>query len=320
MATTSYNSFPFHYSRFFMSITAKGIIAALLSNILFSMLFLYGKWLTPMVGTDIFAWRMLGMFVAMLVFLTLFSAWGKVRDFVRTIGKDWRRWLLIAAATPITAGQMWLFMWAPLNGKGIDVAMGYFLFPLAMMLGGVCVFGERLARQQQIAVALAACGVTLELWRTGTFSWATVAVFATYPIYYLLRRWQRVPAMVGLLIDFTLIAPFALLYVLLYSPSVALIAADKSLLFGIVVLGVHGVVAMQLNLAANGLLPVVLFGRLSYLEPALLFVIAITLLGEALNWTALASYACIWAAIVVMMHHSWQRMQVEKAQRGKKII
>ena len=61
-------------------------------------------------------------------------------------------------------------------------------------------------------------------------------------------------------------------------------------------------------LLSVALLLVVLFGMLSYLEPALLFVIAITVLGEPLEWTSLASYACIWAAIAVMLQHGWQRI------------
>lgn len=300
-----------------MSVTAKGIIAAILSNILFSMLFLYGKLMQPMSGTDIFAWRIVGMFLAMLLMMTLLSSWGTTLRFFRSVGNNWRKWLLIILPTPITAGQMWLFMWAPVNGKGIDVAMGYFLFPLAMMLGGVCVFGERLARLQLLAVTLAATGVALELWRTGTFSWATVAVFATYPIYYLMRRWQKVPALTGLFIDFLLIAPFALGYILLFSEGGALIAAKPMLLLWIVVLGLHGAVAMQLNLAANGLLPVVLFGMLSYLEPALLFVISVVVLGEPLNWATLLSYSFIWAGIAVMMYHSWQSMRRQKMERQR---
>ena len=301
-----------------MSVSAKGIIAALLSNILFSLLFFYGKLMSPLVGTDIFAWRMLAMFAVMLVAMTLFSMWEKTLIFARSIGTNWRRWLLIALPTPITAGQMWLFMWAPLNGKGVDVAMGYFLFPLAMMLGGVVVFRERLARRQQLAVALAAIGVALEIWRTGTFSWATVAVFATYPVYYLLRRWQRVPALTGLFIDYLLVAPFVLIYVLFFSDIFTVMRADGSLWWWGLLLGMHGVVAMQLNLLANAWLPVVLFGMLSYLEPALLFIISIAFLGEPLEWTTFVSYAFIWAAIAVMLYHGWQTMQSRQgAQTGE---
>nr|WP_241878459.1 hypothetical protein [Psychrobacter sp. PraFG1]UNK04944.1 hypothetical protein MN210_12675 [Psychrobacter sp. PraFG1] len=32
--------------------------------------------------------------------------------------------------------QLWLFMWAPVNDQGVQVAMGYFLFPLMMVVFG----------------------------------------------------------------------------------------------------------------------------------------------------------------------------------------
>lgn len=297
-----------------MSLTAKGILAALVSNILFAMLFFYGTLLSPMAGTDIFAWRMVGMCIVMAITLTSFSMWKKIGAFALETGTNWRRWALIVLPTPIAAGQLWLFMWAPLNGRGVDVAIGYFLFPLAMMLGGMLFFGEKLARKQQIAVALAVIGVALEIRRTGTFSAATVFVFATYPVYYLLRRWQRVPVLVGLFIDFVIILPFVLMYIACFSDSPAMMRADAGLWVWVLVLGAHAVLAMLLNLLANAWLPVVLFGILSYLEPALLFLISILFLGEPLEWASLVSYAFIWAAIVVMMRHSWQA--VSRKRRG----
>ena len=39
--------------------TAKGVLAAVASNVLFAMLFLYSSWMKPMNGTDVFAWRII---------------------------------------------------------------------------------------------------------------------------------------------------------------------------------------------------------------------------------------------------------------------
>ena len=62
-------------------------------------------------------------------------------------------------------------MWAPLNGRSLDVSLGYFLLPLTMVLTGRLVYGERLSRLQQIAVLFAALGVLNELYQAGGFSW-----------------------------------------------------------------------------------------------------------------------------------------------------
>ena len=52
--------------------------------------------------------------------------------------------------------------------------------------------------------------------------------------------------------------------------------------------------AMQTNLKASQVLPMNTFGMLSYLEPALMFLLSIFVLHEAVNDTMIASFALIW--------------------------
>ena len=146
-----------------MTNLSKGLLVAITSNALFAMLFLYGVWMQPMSGTEIFAWRMVAMLSALCVLMTMVNGWQAAARFANNIGRDWKRWLLIVLPTPIFASQLWLFVWGPVNGEGVNVAMGYFLFPLSMMLGGRIWFKERLNRLQTVAVVLACAGVACEL-------------------------------------------------------------------------------------------------------------------------------------------------------------
>ena len=212
----------------------------------------------------------------------------------------------LAAHTDL-ASQLWLFMWAPVNGEGINVAMGYFLFPLMMVLLGSVWFKEQLAPLQWLAVALACAGVAHELWRNGTFSWVTVWVFGSYPLYYLMRRAQGVPALTGLFFDLLLIAPLALLYLLWQADSLALIAGQPWLIGFIVLLGLNSALAMQLNLQASQMLPFSLFGMLSYLEPILLFALSLILLNEQTPQGAFISYGLIWLGLALMVWHGMRR-------------
>lgn len=180
-----------------------------------------------------------------------------------------------------------------------------------MAFAGVVIFRERISALQKLSLALAASGVAVELIRTGAFSWVTAAVFTTYPIYYLLRRWQKVPPLTGLVLDSIVLAPLALAYLLTASGSLDMIDQQPLLIVWIIALGIHSALAMKLNLTANSLLPVVVFGMLSYLEPALLFVLAITVLGEPMVWDSLISYGLVWAGIAVMLYHSYRQMRIE---------
>ena len=61
--------------------TAKGVLAAVASNVLFAMLFLYSSWMKPMNGTDVFAWRMVGMLFALFALASLTHSWQGALNF-----------------------------------------------------------------------------------------------------------------------------------------------------------------------------------------------------------------------------------------------
>ncbi|VEH86510.1 putative chloramphenical resistance permease RarD [Neisseria animaloris] len=152
-----------------MSEIRKGVLAALLSNILFGVLYLYGRWMEPMGGTEVFAWRIVSMLFILWLTLLTTRTLHSVFTYIKKIGKNRKQWAYIILPTPILASQLWLFMWGPVNGYGVDIAMGYFLFPLMMVLCGRIFLAEYVNRLQWLAVGLAALGVAHELWQTHAF-------------------------------------------------------------------------------------------------------------------------------------------------------
>lgn len=275
-----------------------GVGLALISNVLFGVLYVYGKWLVPLSGTSVFLWRMVMMWVCLALFLAVSGKFEAVKADLGAI-RGLKSWLWLLVPTPIFASQLWLFMYAPLHGHGVAVSMGYFLFPLVMVLVGF-LMGERLSRLQWLAVVLAGLGVAFEIVRTAQISMATFWVCLTYPIYYVMRRKQGIRALTGLFLDVSIIAPFCLAY-LVYEGAWQVMAIDGLLLLKTLGLGVVSVLALQFNLEANRLLPTSLFGLLGYLEPALLFVLAITVLGGAFSVSMLGSFGLIWAGILCLL-------------------
>lgn len=71
-----------------MNTLSKGIFAATASNILFSMLFLYGVWMKPMSGTEVFAWRMVAMLAALLILMGMSNGFQAAERFICSIGRD----------------------------------------------------------------------------------------------------------------------------------------------------------------------------------------------------------------------------------------
>ena len=286
-----------------------GVILAILSNLLFGVLYAYSSFLAPLSGTQVFIWRMLAMWAALVGYLLISGRLGFHIDKLKALGtvKQWA-WLLLP--TPIFLSQFWLFMWAPVNGQGVQTAMGYFLFPLMMVVFGCVLFGEKLSRLQWLAVAFAAVGVCSEIIRTQSVSWATLWVCGTYPLYYILRRMQGIGAVTGLLVDLTIFAPFAVAYLLLFAPSsLTLVGGSGFFILMLAGLGVMSVLAMKTNVDASQMLPVNVYGMMSYLEPALLFILAITVLGNPFESAMIYSYGLIWLGIVFLIAHGVRQLR-----------
>ncbi|HAR76313.1 MAG TPA: EamA family transporter RarD, partial [Psychrobacter sp.] len=236
------------------------VALAILSNVLFGVLYAYSSFLAPLSGTQVFIWRMLAMWAALIGYLLISGRLGFHIGKLKALGsvKQWA-WLLLP--TPIFLSQFWLFMWAPVNGQGVQTAMGYFLFPLMMVVFGCVLFGEKLSRLQWLAVAFAAVGVGSEIVRTQSVSWATLWVCGTYPIYYILRRLQGIGAVTGLLVDLTIFAPFALAYVFFIAPSsLSLVTGSGFFIAMLIGLGVMSVLAMKTNVDASQMLPMNVYG------------------------------------------------------------
>ena len=286
-----------------------GVILAILSNLLFGVLYAYSSFLAPLSGTQVFIWRMLAMWAALICYLLVSGRLGlhvnKIKNLVSI--KQWA-WLLLP--TPIFLSQFWLFMWAPVNGQGVQTAMGYFLFPLMMVIFGCVLFGEKLSRLQWLAVAFAALGVGSEIIRTQSVSWATLWVCGTYPLYYILRRLQGIGAVTGLLVDLTIFAPFAVAYLFLFAPSsLSLVSGSGFFILMLAGLGVMSVLAMKTNVDASQMLPVNVYGMMSYLEPALLFILAVTVLGNPFESAMIYSYGLIWLGIICLIMHGIRQLR-----------
>jgi len=278
----------------------KGVAASVLASVLFGAIYWISPFLAPLGGEEIFGWRVL----ATLPFTTLLLVWrGEWRQ-VQQIAQRVRARPLLGAALLLSAAmvgvQLWLFMWAPMAGRALPVSLGYFLLPLVMVLVGRVLYRERLSGPHKLATALATAGVAAELLRAGGVSWETWLVAIGYPLYFALRRRLRTEQLGGHWVDMALAVPVATWFVLRAPSTVPVVAGDGALAALVLVVGVVSAVALALYMAASGLLPMGLFGLLTYVEPVLLALVA-WLLGERLAPGQWLLYGLVFAAVAVLV-------------------
>jgi chloramphenicol-sensitive protein RarD len=187
--------------------------------------------------------------------------------------------MLLVLSSALLGVQLWIFMWAPMNGRALPVSLGYFLLPLVMVVAGRVLFAERLTLGQSLATLVAAAGVAHEFWQAGGMSWETWVVALGYTVYFSLRRWLQTDTLAGHWIDMALLVPVAIAFTLRTPDSWPLVAGHPTLWGLLPLLGIVSAVALALYMIASRWLPLGLFGLLSYVEPALLVVVA-WLLGE----------------------------------------
>ena len=273
-----------------------GVFLGIAAYTLWGLLPLYLRLLEHVPAAQILAHRVLWSAFLLVVVALLF------RRLPIIIAAVTRRTLLLLTATALLIGANWLvYIWAVQNGHVLDASLGYFINPLVNVVLGVVVLGERVRRIQGAAIALAAVGVAIMAVSNGGSIWISLELALTFGFYGLLRKVAAIDALGGLLIETLLLAPFALVLVLMTQ-------ADGTAAFGhqgvstdvlLIIVGALTAAPLLLFAAAARRMPYTALGLLQYIAPTLQFLLAILVFGEHLRPHDLAAFALIWAGLAV---------------------
>jgi chloramphenicol-sensitive protein RarD len=206
------------------------------------------------------------------------------------------------ATAAVLVGVNWtIYIWAVNAGFVVETSLGYFILPLINVLLGVVVLRERLRRLQWVAVAIAAAGVA-HLTRTyGAPPWIALGLAVTFGIYGLIKKQAPLPALEGLFLETIILAPVALLYLIVEQRSGSGMflrtgAATDLLLIGT---GLLTIVPLALFAAAVQRAPLSIVGILQYISPTIQFLIGILVFREAFSTAQFIGFAIVWCAIVL---------------------
>lgn len=278
----------------------KGVSLSVAASAIFSGLYFYATLLHPLDGQAIFGWRMLLMLPVITLFLMLSKDWGNVVELCKRIRTDPALFPLLCISSALLGTQQWLFMWAPLNGHGLDVSLGYFLLPLVMLFVGRIAYGEHLTSLQKIAALCAAVGVANEIYQVGGISWPTLVVAIGFPLYFLLRRRLRSAHTGGLWFDILLTFPVAAYFAFEHGAGISAVVEEPRLYLLMPLLAIISAAGFICYTVASKLLPFSLFGLLGYVEPVLMVGVAL-MLGEQIQTEEWMTFLPIWLAVGVLV-------------------
>ncbi len=219
----------------------------------------------------------------------------------RTLG-----WHLISGV--LIGGNWLIYVWATLNDRMIEGALGYYINPFFNMLFGALWFGERQNRLQMAAIITAFSGVMLQIPGVGHFPWVAILLGLSFSLYGVVRKRSKLGALDGLTVETSVLVPFALLWLIFNSTSVPA-AFGGSWVNALLLAGTGIVTAIPLLLFGFSSRNIRLstLGMLQFIGPTLQFFIGWKMYGEPMTSVRLASFGLIWLAIALYAADAMRR-------------
>lgn len=257
---------------------------------------LYFRLLRHLAPLDVLAHRVWWSFILLLVIV---AALGRLRD-LRQTWRSPRAMGFLTATAALIAINWFTYIYAVSSEQLIQASLGYFITPLANVALGVIVLNERLRRLQVVALVLATAAVIYLGRSVGEVPWIALSLAASFSLYGLLRKLAHVEALLGLLIETTLLVPLALGYIVYHYCQGTPGKSFDWLTYGLLALaGAVTTGPLLLFAAAVRRLTMTTLGFLQYLAPTLQFVVAVLLFGEKFTQAHQYAFAAIWAAVAL---------------------
>ena len=254
---------------------------------------IYFRIIRAVTPLEILAHRIVWAFAVLLIVIASLRRWSLLAAASRSIA-------LLAASTLFIAVNWFLYIWSVTNDHMVEASLGYFMNPLVNVLFGFAFFGERLLRQEKVAVAIAAAAV---IWLTigaGRFPWISIALAVSFALYGLMRKIALVTSIEGLAIETALLLPLAAGYLLYrYEAGVLAFGHSRSLDLWLLAAGPLTAAPLLLFAAAVRRLRLTTIGLLQYISPSIQFALAVLVYHEPLGANRLAAFVMIWISLAV---------------------
>jgi len=288
-----------------MTRSFKGVLAMLLACFIWGFSPFYYSFLTHLSPEEILSHRTLWSVVTFVFFIGIT---GRHYETFRTL-KSPKILSLILLAGVMIGINWYVFIFSVGAGRVTESSLGYYIFPLVMVLLGLVVFRETLSRLQWLSVLLAVSAVLVLTFGFGSPPWLALIIAITFGVYGLLKRIIQVDSVVSVTLEVLLLLPAAIVYLLWLGHLPDAATLGLLMFSGIITAG-----PLMLMTYATQTVRLATVGLIQYLNPILQFFCAVVLLGEVLTGWHMIAIALIWVALVF---YTWA---VFSADRNKASI
>ncbi len=289
----------------------QGVLLAIGAYTMWGIAPIYFKTISDVSPLEILSHRVIWSFFLLALLLHVGRRWRSVVD----VFKSKKKMAYLLSTSVIIAANWLIFIWAVNANHMLDASLGYYINPLINVVLGMIFLGERLRKMQWFAVALAACGVIVQLVAFGSVPVVAIALAFSFGFYGLLRKKVSLDAQTGLFIETLVLLPAAAVYLLWFANSPTSNMAENPLNLNILLIaaGVITTLPLLCFTGAATRLKLSTLGFFQYIGPSLMFLLAVLVYGEAFTSDKAITFAFIWGALLVF---SFDGLKTNKQTRN----
>lgn len=280
-----------------MQDSTKGTLAAVAAFSLWAVLPVFWKALEGIPVLETTSHRVVWTLVFLIVFLSLKD---RLKGAARTL-KSPRAILIHTLAASCLAGNWLIYVWATLNDRILEGALGYYINPFLYILLGSLFLGEKHSHTQMLAIAVAAAGVALQFPAIQGVPWAAFGLAFSFAGYGMIRKKSPLGSFDGLTLETAIMLPLALGYLILTQRHGGAFGRDSHSTWLLVATG--AATAAPLLFFARGAqsISLTLLGILQFIGPTGQLAIGWLVYHEPMPNLRLLSFSLIWLAVVIYM-------------------
>ncbi|MBZ5983745.1 EamA family transporter RarD [Leuconostoc gelidum subsp. gasicomitatum] len=278
-----------------------GITSGFAAYFMWGLLGVFWELLSVMPAMDTLAYRIVWSLVTISLVLTVQKSWPEVwHVIVNLIHNRKIGWIIMSAF--LISINWFLYITMVTHQQATEASLSYYIMPLMNVAVAVIFLHEKLSRSKIIALTLVIIGVIILTIQTGSLPLNTLLMATSFCFYGLIKKQVPLPATISLALETVIVAPIALVYLLL-SPHV--MTQDGSRITILLIMsGVITVIPLLLFAVANKNTDFITLSFIQYLNPTIQLLIAVFVLHEAFNWHKVIVFAFIWSGILVFIFGS----------------
>ncbi len=286
----------------------SGLIFGLSAYILWGLLPLYLVLLTPAMPLEVAGLRVIWTNLFCLLILVLRRDWSWFSSQLLTL----KTLLGLVLAAGLLAINWGVYIYAVATNRAAEGALGYFLNPLVSVALGVVILGERLRRNQWIAVGIAAFAGGYLVLVTGGLPWIAIVLSVAFAIYGLIKKRTQITLapIPALWLETAFILPVAFGVLGWLQSSNGLSWPSVSWQHTLLIIGLGPVTAIPLLLFAQAArtLQLTTLGMLQFVAPTLHLVIAVWIFHEPVSGHRWLAFILVWISLVLLTWDAvWQQ-------------